>query len=92
MFRVKDTDLTDEQLLTLVGQLVKIEYGFREAEVMAGEGQTAVGIVTEVELVPMGGSDRLSKIHYRSLQNDSLSLWMRGTAYCTLYFTTPEDA
>lgn len=91
MFRVKDSTLTDEQLLALVGQLVKIEYAYRESAVMAGEGSTAVGIVTQVKLVPMG-TDRMSKIYYRSLHNDNLELWMRGRGYCTLYFTTPEDA
>lgn len=91
MFRVKDTNLTDEQLLALVGQLVKIEYAYRESTVMAGDGNTAVGIVTKVDLVPMG-TGSMSRIYYRSLHNDNLELWMRGSGYCTLYFTTPEDA
>lgn len=92
MFRVKDADLTDEQLLALVGQLVRIEYAYRESSVMAGEGSTAVGIVTEIELSVESGIGKMGRVTFRDTRGESKQLWFNGGGYCTLYFTTLEDA
>lgn len=92
MFRVKDTNLTDDQLLALVGRLVRMEYSSLESYVMEGEGVSEVGIVTKVDFHPTGRFPMMGKIHYENMHSGERSLWFNGDQYCSLYFTTPEEA
>lgn len=94
MERVKDTDLTDNQLLALVGKLVRVEYGVNLGVIEDGLGITRVGIIARIDWEPdpsdyMG----LPKIYLKTADRERpVKLFMRGDGNCALYFTTAEEA